>query len=239
MTNMCGIYEIRNTVNGKVYVGSSRTLRKRKHTHFSELRRNVHHSSHLQYAFNKYGEDAFIFTVLEYCDEEGVEDKEAEWILKLKANDREYGYNARVYVTNNLGLRHTEETKRRMSESRRGKGTGRRQLSAETRKFMSEKCRKQNLQQYHTEETERYRLERLRETIVGKPLSDEHKESIRKHNRGEGNGQSKLTEEDVVKIKGLLNEGGRTQTEIAGMFNVSRRTIGFIKSGERWGHVIA
>lgn len=235
--NVSGIYQIRNIVNGKVYVGSSVNLRKRKNGHLSTLRNNKHSSTHLQRAFNRYGEDAFVFEVLEICDVDEIEERETYWILTKSANNHDFGYNSRFYVESNLGFRHTEESKRKISINRRGKGTGSRELSDETREFLRQKCIEQDLRQYHTEETEERRLENLRKAIVGKPLSDEHKASISDHNKGSKNGFAKLTEEKVKVIKKLLEEENLTQEKIAEKFGVSKRTIGFIKSGKRWGHV--
>jgi DNA-binding XRE family transcriptional regulator len=48
---------------------------------------------------------------------------------------------------------------------------------------------------------------------------------------------SKLTEEQVVKIKLLLKEGILTQREIADMFGVSQLTISAIKTGRRWSYI--
>jgi len=59
------IYQIRNVVNQKFYVGSTWNMRERFRTHRNKLRRGVHHCHHLQAAWNKYGEDAFKFEVVE------------------------------------------------------------------------------------------------------------------------------------------------------------------------------
>jgi group I intron endonuclease len=64
-----GIYTIKNKVNGKVYVGQSISLRKRKHDHFRALRTNTHYNTHLQSSWNKYGEDNFTFEVVESYSE--------------------------------------------------------------------------------------------------------------------------------------------------------------------------
>lgn len=66
---MIGTYKIQNTINGKCYFGSSIDIHKRFIQHKSCLRRNIHHCTHLQNAWNKYGESAFIFEVIEICDE--------------------------------------------------------------------------------------------------------------------------------------------------------------------------
>lgn len=50
------------------------------------------------------------------------------------------------------------------------------------------------------------------------------------------NGAAKLTRESVLRIREMLRTG-LTQTGIAKSFGVSRRLIGFINTGHRWGHV--
>jgi group I intron endonuclease len=60
-----GIYKIINVVNNKFYVGSAVDLKRRKTRHFSELRTGKHNNRHLQAAWVKYGEQAFVFVVVE------------------------------------------------------------------------------------------------------------------------------------------------------------------------------
>ena len=61
-----GIYKIINAVNNKFYVGSAVNFEKRKARHLWRLRRGDHINKHLQAAFNKYGESAFIFVLVEH-----------------------------------------------------------------------------------------------------------------------------------------------------------------------------
>ena len=65
-----GIYKITNLVNGEFYIGASREVYNRKHTHISKLKSGVHTSELLMNAYYKYGEDNFLFEVIEYCLEE-------------------------------------------------------------------------------------------------------------------------------------------------------------------------
>lgn len=60
-----GIYKIINVINDKFYVGSAVDLKRRKTRHFSELRKGKHNNRHLQAAWNHYGDQAFIFVVVE------------------------------------------------------------------------------------------------------------------------------------------------------------------------------
>lgn len=48
-----GIYEIVNTINGKRYVGSAVSLKRRWVDHRRDLRAGKHHSRHLQNAWAK------------------------------------------------------------------------------------------------------------------------------------------------------------------------------------------
>lgn len=66
---MPGVYQIKNIVNHKIYVGSAKDFSKRIIQHTKLLRKNKHHSSRLQYSWNKYGEDKFIFGLLEVVDD--------------------------------------------------------------------------------------------------------------------------------------------------------------------------
>ena len=61
-----GIYQILNKLNNKIYVGSAVNLSNRWSTHKCKLKQNKHGSPILQNAWNKYGEDAFKFEVLEH-----------------------------------------------------------------------------------------------------------------------------------------------------------------------------
>lgn len=60
-----GIYQIRNTINGHVYIGSAVDTEGRFRLHKSSLSKNKHHSIHLQRAWNKYGASNFVFEILE------------------------------------------------------------------------------------------------------------------------------------------------------------------------------
>ena len=60
---MIGVYKITNTIDNKIYVGSSVNIDKRFNTHKNDLSNNTHHNSKLQRAWNKYGEDNFKFEI--------------------------------------------------------------------------------------------------------------------------------------------------------------------------------
>lgn len=88
---LIGIYQIKNLINGKIYIGQSIDIEKRWSTHRTELKYNNHHNIHLQSAWNKYGEDNFEFSVLEECNFDQLNQREIYWISKL--NSYKDGYN--------------------------------------------------------------------------------------------------------------------------------------------------
>lgn len=105
-----GIYMILNKVNNKCYVGSSKFIKGRKEQHIRELRKNKHGNSHLQNAWNKYGEDSFIFIKLEDVEEtDNLCEREVYWITQKKTLNPEFGYNLGIpKQSDNCSLR--EET---------------------------------------------------------------------------------------------------------------------------------
>jgi len=79
-----GIYRIRNLVNGKIYIGQSVSIPKRWGGHRSELRGGYHYNAHLQRAWDKYGEEAFLFEVIEYCPVEKLVEREQFWLNSIR-----------------------------------------------------------------------------------------------------------------------------------------------------------
>jgi len=107
-----GIYQIKNTIDGKKYIGSSVNIRKRWNSHKSSLERGDHHSSHLQNAWNKFGKDNFVFEILEeVCKISDLITAEQKYIIQYRASDRISGYNIAPFAGGScLGVRHTPET---------------------------------------------------------------------------------------------------------------------------------
>lgn len=76
-----GVYKIINSEEGKYYVGSS-TMKiiKRINHHYNMLKSNTHKNKHLQNAWNKYGEDSFIFEIVENLEKDQCLIREQEFI---------------------------------------------------------------------------------------------------------------------------------------------------------------
>lgn len=110
------IYKIENVENGKMYIGSSVTPQKRWYQHKKQLRNGVHHSLYLQNSWNKYGEECFVFEVIDECLLENQFSLEKEWVTKEKTFDSEYGYNMAI-PTEGGGYSKTEERKKVIGEA--------------------------------------------------------------------------------------------------------------------------
>lgn len=119
-TSPSGIYQIKNTENGKVYVGSAVNIKQRWRTHKSDLNSSKHHSGKLQNAWNKYGESCFEFSILEYVQSKNdLVSREQEWMSNLNAAG-ENGYNISPTAGNCLGVKHSDETKKKHSLASKG-----------------------------------------------------------------------------------------------------------------------
>lgn len=90
---ICGIYRITNTVNGKSYVGQSGNIKTRFEQHRSELRHNKHDNDYLQNAWNKYGEENFIFEIIKLCSRDELDELEIYYIDYFKSYKDDNGYN--------------------------------------------------------------------------------------------------------------------------------------------------
>lgn len=117
----CGIYKITNMINGKIYIGSSKNIRSRWTCHLSDLRKQNHHSVHLQRAFNKYGISNFNIEILQETEEEYLIKIEQEYLDMLKPYDKNIGYNisdkAERISGEALKKCYTPEVRKRLSDS--------------------------------------------------------------------------------------------------------------------------
>lgn len=181
-----GVYAIRNNINGKLYIGSSLNLRKRRNDHFHLLRINKHFNSHLQSSWDKYGAISFEFIVLECCNEQVLIAKENAWMDNYKTRQKEYGYNSKD-ATQKLV---TDEARKRMSESKKGIA-----LSEEHKHSISQGMKGKNV------------------WSKGRKLSDEHIEKLKpiyESRRGKLRGSIHSTES---RLKMSQNRKGKPWTK--------------------------
>lgn len=113
MTSVSGIYVIIHKKSGKIYLGKARNIKRRWNDHKRELTNGEHHNRHLQSAWNKYGEKAFQFKILEYCPTEKLNEREKHYI----AFYRPLGMTYNQTDGGDGQLNPSDETRQRMSES--------------------------------------------------------------------------------------------------------------------------
>ena len=97
-----GIYQIENTINNKIYIGSSKNINKRWKRHLKDLRKNIHINIKLQRSYDKHGEIAFILKVLEIVEETLLLKREQHYLNFLKPYENGYNIGRQASGGDNL-----------------------------------------------------------------------------------------------------------------------------------------
>lgn len=199
-----GIYSITYLINGKRYIGQSKNVHVRLLQHKSDLTNGRHHNKHLQSTFDISVAENFEYSLLEACDIVDLDEREVYWIAHFNSGNKGFGYNTewggreresisgvprKKYVLTeehkkkisigNIGKKHTEESKKKMSESSKGLNTW--SKGQRLTKEWKEKIRQWNTGKIVSDET---RL-KISEANKGKPaynkgipLSEESKRKM-------------------------------------------------------------
>lgn len=142
---MIYIYSITNLKNNKRYIGITSNAYNRKRVHFWALKNNRHCNEKLQNSYNKYGEDNFIFEIIETIDSDDrmvALERENFYIKKYDSYKNGYnkslGFDGSVLQKRSnetilklikrmkgnkywLGKKHTKETKDKISLANKNK----------------------------------------------------------------------------------------------------------------------
>lgn len=106
------IYSIRCVKNNKVYIGETIRGKMRWSSHLTKLRGNYHSNKKLQEDYNKYGEDAFEWSVIK----ETPEDKQILLLeeareIQRRINNKEQLYNLMLTIEQLKMLKENQEKK--------------------------------------------------------------------------------------------------------------------------------
>jgi len=113
------------------------------------------------------------------------------------------------------GSKHTEEAKKKISESNKGR------ISA-------------MLNKKHSEETKF----KIGLASKGKKLTIKQKEILSVANSGINNNRAKFTNDDIIKIRIEYSSGNFKQHELAKIFNTDQGTISSIINHKKWKHIL-
>lgn len=136
LKNKFGIYCIFNTLTGDAYVGQTgQTFQRRFLHHQWKLNDGSHDNKHLQNAWNLYGEECFSFIILRVVDNrDELDELEIKYINLYKQID--HCYNIIEGGNSYRGFHLSEEQKRKIGEKNRANMLDRK-ASEETKRKMS------------------------------------------------------------------------------------------------------
>lgn len=121
---MAVIYRITNMSNGHYYIGSAESFARREWQHKYDLKRGVHKNPRLQAAWTKYGEDMFVFEIIEeVAEDRAAFDIENTYLMKCVGQPDCYNINTDA-IGMRTGIPHTEASKAKVSANRKGKHAG-------------------------------------------------------------------------------------------------------------------
>lgn len=244
-----GIYQIRNAINGRAYIGSALRVGKRWREHLRGLRSGKHHSRFMQRCWDKHGESVFEFSLLIACASKDLLFYEQRCIdalkpkynssptagsqlgLKMRPESKARLSEAAKRTRNFTGHRHTDETRARISASRTGKGGGPR--SAERCARISAALTGKRIPQEVRD--------RIAATLKGHKQSPEQIDRRLKsmppgHYERVAIAKSKLSDDDVRVVRRRL-ASGEMQAAIARDFRVSQGVISRISLGVSYNWV--
>lgn len=173
------------------------------------LNRGNHRNRLLQEDYDIHGLDNFLFTVLEVVDDDIRYDQEQKWMNEYR--DQGLLYNILPLAGKATGRVHFEETKRKLSQTMKGRRpslvTLRASADARRGKPMPEETRRK--------------------------MSEAHR---RRDSRGSNSTSAKLSESKVSAILRRLSSG-ELQKDLAREYGVAKGTISKIWIGETWTNV--
>lgn len=181
-----GVYSIRNTVSGKIYIGSAINLSRRFSEHFRMLKRGKHENDHLQKSWNKHGHENFEFVIEEVCLADDAVVREQFYLDRYREGvGWDNMYNIQPTAQSRLGFCHSEESLNKMRKQQSGEGNG--FFGKKHSKESREKMRDSSIGQVAWNKGVSWGDEvksKISEANKGKKLSEDHKKKIGDFFRG-------------------------------------------------------
>ena len=258
-TDDCGIYKWTNLVTGRVLVGqagSTTGFSHRKSQYLYALRKGIFTNHHFQASWTKHGEQNFSFEILEkmpigkktfidYADELTLH--EQSWVDYYRKQPE--GVYNQVGPVNapNRGRTFDAEFRAKVATGMKGKPSPKKgvPLPQETKDKISKKLKGVKIgPRPRSVEAQAKSTAAIRAALLGKPLSDEHKQKISEKNKGkpwsekrrEAENKKQAANPKPIKRKltheelGAINRGRVVSAEVRA--KISKTTKG-VKKGPR------
>lgn len=121
------VYFILNKLNGKYYIGKSKIGKNNRLNHHKIIAKGGRSKygnkfQYIHYALVKYGFDNFFFDIFENYESEKDAFETEKYLIELyKTNNKKYGYNLTAGGEGASGRITSDETKNKISNSKKGK----------------------------------------------------------------------------------------------------------------------
>ena len=222
---MNGIYKITNLPTGRFYIGSAVDVDRRWKRHANDLDAQRHHNSKLQRAWNKYGQAAFTFELLEEVSDLTILlEREQHYMDTLKPF-----YNINPKAGSALGYKHTDESKHKNSEHTRRVWAS---LTPEERAARGKEHAEKIRGKTHTEETR----QKMSEAHKRKPMTAKQLANLERRNTPEAIAKRALglsktyivtfpdgTEITVTNLKQFCRENDLSQAHMSSVATGKRK----------------
>lgn len=228
-TKESGIYKIANKISNKVYIGSAVVLKRRLTSHYTSLLSKTHNNQILQRSWNKHGYNNFHFEIIEIVDNENnLINREQYWIDFYTSYNRKLGYNIAPTAGSSLGIIRTDETKQRISKSKRELDSKAKKINEETASRIKCLLNEGNKPSEISEliGTSKDLIRAIKEGKSWTHIQPQLELPVE-------NFQKKLTNDKVLAIRKMLSDGLKVK-DIAEIFDVNYRTISAIKNNKIW-----
>jgi group I intron endonuclease len=230
-----GIYAIRHIDSDWSYIGSATSIYNRWRGHRSDLRRNRHHCPHLQNAWNKHGESAFAFQVLEICLKEQVILYHREQVWMDLTSSRLY--NTSHQSEPRIGQTMSPEHRTILSNRMKGNQNG---ANRSYCGFLTENDVRRIIHRYSSGESTKYiaisfnisqtNIYRIIKRTIWKEVEIAR---LGTKQRGENNSRAKLTYAIAEEIRSLARDGMKIP-ELARRYGIGHSHARAIISGKIW-----
>jgi group I intron endonuclease len=202
------IYRIRNLINGHCYIGSSVNIERRWKGHIKSLQLGRHSNRHLQSAFDKHGESAFVFEVLEITDD--CIPREQFYLDTLHPE-----YNLSPTARSNAGCIYSAEARARMSAAQEREPPSEAQLrgyEAKKGKPRSPEARARMSAAKMGKPMSAEARQKMSIASKGKPKSAEHRANIGAANKGKPSPLKGKPHTSEAQLRGDAAKTGKTRS---------------------------